>query len=135
MTTLIGGGTGPAEGSTATTVTPGAWHLTRVFEPLDDFPVNVGLLGKGSTVNKKALNAQVDAGAFGFKIHEDWGATPAVIDAALEVCEGTVGSRWPCTPTRSTNPASWRSTRAAFGEPLRSTSSMSKAPEAATPRT
>ena len=87
VTTLIGGGTGPAEGSTATTVTPGAWHLTRVFESLDDFPVNVGLLGKGSTVNKKALNAQVDAGAFGFKIHEDWGATPAVIDAALEVCE------------------------------------------------
>ncbi|WP_405556426.1 urease subunit alpha [Streptomyces canus] len=87
VTTLIGGGTGPAEGSTATTVTPGAWHITRVFEALDEYPVNIGLLGKGSTMNKKALNEQVDAGVIGFKIHEDWGATPAVIDMALKVCE------------------------------------------------
>ncbi|WP_329371858.1 urease subunit alpha [Streptomyces sp. NBC_01483] len=87
VTTLIGGGTGPAEGSTATTVTPGAWHITRVFEALDEYPVNIGLLGKGSTMNKKALNEQVDAGVIGFKIHEDWGATPAVIDLALKVCE------------------------------------------------
>nr|AQT38831.1 UreC2 [Streptomyces sp.] len=87
VTTLIGGGTGPAEGSTATTVTPGEWHITRVFEALDEYPVNIGLLGKGSTMNKKALNEQVDAGVIGLKIHEDWGATPAVIDMALKVCE------------------------------------------------
>ncbi|MFD9136931.1 urease subunit alpha [Streptomyces bottropensis] len=87
VTTLIGGGTGPAEGSTATTVTPGAWHIRRLFEALDEFPVNIGLLGKGSTMNKHELNAQVDAGVCGFKVHEDWGATPAVIDRALDVCE------------------------------------------------
>lgn len=87
VTTLIGGGTGPAEGSTATTVTPGAWHITRLFEALDEFPVNIGVLGKGSTTNKAELEAQVDAGACGLKIHEDWGATPAVLDKALEVCE------------------------------------------------
>ncbi|MEV5686398.1 MULTISPECIES: urease subunit alpha [unclassified Streptomyces] len=87
VTTLIGGGTGPAEGSTATTVTPGAWHITRVFESLDEYPVNIGLLGKGSTVNEDALLEQVDAGVIGFKVHEDWGATPAVIDTALDVCE------------------------------------------------
>ncbi|MET7275485.1 urease subunit alpha [Streptomyces flaveolus] len=87
VTTLIGGGTGPAEGSKATTVTPGAWHIRRVFEALDQFPVNVGLLGKGSTMNKHELNAQVNAGVCGLKIHEDWGATPTVIDRALDVCE------------------------------------------------
>ncbi|MFE4017021.1 urease subunit alpha [Streptomyces sp. NPDC059101] len=87
VTTLIGGGTGPAEGSTATTVTPGEWHITRLFKSLDAYPVNIGLLGKGSTVNTKALDEQVDAGVIGLKVHEDWGATPAVIDAALEVCE------------------------------------------------
>ncbi|WP_323379471.1 urease subunit alpha [Streptomyces durbertensis] len=89
VTTLIGGGTGPAEGSSATTVTPGEWHLQRTFEALDEFPVNIGLLAKGSTVSEKALHDQVTAGALGFKIHEDWGATPAVIDAALRVCDAT----------------------------------------------
>ncbi|WP_086683703.1 urease subunit alpha [Streptomyces pseudogriseolus] len=89
VTTLIGGGTGPAEGSTATTVTPGKWHIQRTFEALDAFPVNIGLLAKGSTVSKKALHDQVGAGALGLKIHEDWGATPAVIDTALTVCEET----------------------------------------------
>ncbi|MEU3710463.1 urease subunit alpha [Streptomyces catenulae] len=89
VTTLIGGGTGPAEGSTATTVTPGAWHLRRTFEALDSFPVNIGLLGKGATMSKEALFHQVDAGAIGFKIHEDWGATPAVLDTCLQVCEDT----------------------------------------------
>ncbi|PWE11030.1 urease subunit alpha [Streptomyces sp. BSE7F] len=89
VTTLIGGGTGPAEGSTATTVTPGEWHIQRMFEALDAYPVNIGLLAKGSTVSQKALLDQVAAGALGFKIHEDWGATPAVIDAALTVCEQT----------------------------------------------
>ncbi|MFF9482797.1 urease subunit alpha [Streptomyces sp. NPDC014733] len=89
VTTLIGGGTGPAEGSTATTVTPGSWHLDRTFEALDSFPVNVGLLGKGATMSRDALLNQVDAGAIGFKIHEDWGATPAVLDHCLQVCEET----------------------------------------------
>jgi urease subunit alpha len=87
VTTLIGGGTGPAEGSTATTVTPGSWHLARTFEALDAFPVNVGLLGKGATMSKESLYNQVDAGVIGFKIHEDWGATPAVLKTCLDVCE------------------------------------------------
>ncbi|GAA2794330.1 urease subunit alpha [Kitasatospora paracochleata] len=87
ITTLIGGGTGPAEGSKATTVTPGGWHLARMFAALDDLPVNIGLLGKGNTVDNGALHAQLRAGALGFKIHEDWGATPAAIDACLRVCE------------------------------------------------
>lgn len=86
VTTLIGGGTGPAAGSTATTVNPGAWHLTKLFEALDDYPVNIGLLGKGSTMSKKALEEQVRAGAIGFKLHEDWGAAPAVIKSALDAC-------------------------------------------------
>ncbi|GHF30509.1 urease subunit alpha 1 [Streptomyces mashuensis] len=87
VTTLLGGGTGPAEGSKATTVTPGSWHLARMFQALDGHPVNIGLLGKGSTVSAEALHAQLRGGAVGFKIHEDWGATPAVIDACLRVCE------------------------------------------------
>ncbi|MFJ8406081.1 urease subunit alpha [Streptomyces microflavus] len=89
VTTLIGGGTGPAEGSTATTVTPGAWHVSRMFEALDSAPVNIGLLGKGATMSKESMLAQVDAGVLGLKIHEDWGATPAVIERCLEVCEET----------------------------------------------
>ncbi|MEW9521337.1 urease subunit alpha [Streptomyces tubercidicus] len=89
VTTLIGGGTGPADGSTATTVTPGAWHLGRTFEALDAFPVNIGLLGKGATMSKESMLDQVDAGVIGFKVHEDWGATPAVIDQCLDVCEQT----------------------------------------------
>ncbi|MBZ4321919.1 urease subunit alpha [Streptomyces sp. SCA2-4] len=87
ITTLVGGGTGPAEGSKATTVTPGAWHLARMFEAMEAYPVNVGLLGKGNTVSYDAMRAQLRGGAVGFKIHEDWGATPAVIDACLSVCE------------------------------------------------
>lgn len=89
VTTLIGGGTGPAEGSKATTVTPGPWHLARMLAAMDGVPVNVGLLGKGSTVSAEALHSQLRGGALGFKIHEDWGATPAVIDACLAVCEET----------------------------------------------
>lgn len=88
VTTLIGGGTGPAEGSTATTVTPGKWHVGRLFKALDGFPVNVGVLGKGSTTSRESMLGQVKAGVIGFKIHEDWGATPAVIDTCLKVCEG-----------------------------------------------
>ncbi|GLW15331.1 urease subunit alpha 1 [Streptomyces sp. NBRC 13847] len=87
VTTLIGGGTGPAEGSKATTITPGAWHVSRMFEAMDSMPVNVGLLGKGNTTSLASMRDQLRAGILGFKIHEDWGATPAVIDACLTVCE------------------------------------------------
>ncbi|MFB7277006.1 urease subunit alpha [Streptomyces hydrogenans] len=89
ITTLVGGGTGPAEGTKATTVTPGPWHMARMFEALDTFPVNIGLLGKGNTMSREAMYSQLRGGALGFKIHEDWGATPAVIDACLGVCEET----------------------------------------------
>ncbi|HET6394206.1 MAG TPA: urease subunit alpha, partial [Blastococcus sp.] len=85
VTTLIGGGTGPAEGSKATTVTPGDWYLARMLEAMDPLPVNVALLGKGNTVRRESLVEQLRAGASGFKLHEDWGSTPAAIDAALTV--------------------------------------------------
>ena len=84
-TTLIGGGTGPAEGTKATTITPGDWYLARMLEAMDGMPVNVALLGKGNTVSTASLEEQLRAGASGFKLHEDWGSTPAAIDAALTV--------------------------------------------------
>lgn len=87
ITTMIGGGTGPAEGSKATTITPGAWHIARLLEGMDSVPVNVGLLGKGNTMSLPSMRDQLRAGVLGFKIHEDWGATPAVLDACLRVCE------------------------------------------------
>ncbi len=87
ITTLIGGGTGPAEGTKATTVTPGAWNLARMFEALDEWPVNVALLGKGNTVSAEGLREQVIAGASGFKLHEDWGSTPAAINACLSIAD------------------------------------------------
>ncbi|MFG1798472.1 urease subunit alpha [Nocardia sp. NPDC049149] len=87
ITTLIGGGTGPAEGSKATTVTPGAWHLARMLEATDGWPMNIVLLGKGNTVNAEAMWEQLRGGAAGFKLHEDWGSTPAAIDACLTVAE------------------------------------------------
>jgi urease subunit alpha len=89
ITTIIGGGTGPAEGTKATTVTPGAWHLARMLEALDPWPVNVLLLGKGNTVGEEALWEQLRAGAGGFKLHEDWGTTPAAIDACLRVADAS----------------------------------------------
>jgi urease subunit alpha len=87
VTTLIGGGTGPAEGTKATTVTPGAWHLARMLEAMDPWPVNVLLLGKGNTVSEESMWEQLRAGAGGFKLHEDWGTTPAAIDACLRVAD------------------------------------------------
>ena len=87
ITTIIGGGTGPAEGTKATTVTPGAWHLARILEATDPFPVNIMLLGKGNTVSEEAMWEQLRGGAGGFKLHEDWGTTPAVIDASLRVAD------------------------------------------------
>ncbi|MCV7251025.1 urease subunit alpha [Mycobacterium hackensackense] len=87
ITTIIAGGTGPAEGSKATTVTPGSWHLARMLESLDSWPLNVALLGKGNTVSAEAMWEQLRGGAAGFKLHEDWGTTPAAIDACLTVSE------------------------------------------------
>jgi len=86
-TTLGGGGTGPSEGSRATTVTPGAWHLQTVHRALDHLPVNVLLMGKGNTVSAEGLAEQALAGAAAYKVHEDWGSTPAAIDAALRAAD------------------------------------------------
>jgi urease subunit alpha len=87
ITTIGGGGTGPSEGSKATTVTPGAWHLGTVHRALDDLPVNVLLMGKGNTVSAQSLAEQALAGAAAYKVHEDWGSTPAAIDAALRAAD------------------------------------------------
>jgi urease subunit alpha len=87
LTTLVGGGTGPAEGTKATTVTAGAWNLGRMLTAMDGMPVNVLLLGKGNTVRDDALREQLVGGAGGFKLHEDWGTTPAAIDAALRIAD------------------------------------------------
>ncbi|PSL54039.1 urease subunit alpha [Saccharothrix carnea] len=87
LTTLIGGGTGPAEGTKATTVTPGAWNLGRMLASLDHLPVNILLLGKGNTTREDALREQLAGGAGGFKLHEDWGTTPAAIDACLRIAD------------------------------------------------
>ena len=87
LTTLVGGGTGPTDGSKATTVTPGAWNIGRMLQAMDDQPINVLLLGKGNTVSSGALREQLIAGAGGFKLHEDWGSTPAAIDACLTVAD------------------------------------------------
>ncbi|HEX4190348.1 MAG TPA: urease subunit alpha [Marmoricola sp.] len=87
ITTVVGGGTGPSEGSKATTVTPGAWHLANMHRALDAVPLNILLLGKGNTVSAEALKEQALAGAAGYKVHEDWGSTPAAIDAALHAAD------------------------------------------------
>ena len=87
ITTIGGGGTGPSEGSKATTVTPGAWHLAAVHRGLDALPVNVFLMGKGNTVSRGSLRDQAIAGAAAYKLHEDWGSTPAAIDTALRAAE------------------------------------------------
>ncbi|TDD11837.1 urease subunit alpha [Nonomuraea diastatica] len=86
VTTIVGGGTGPVEGTKATTVT-GAWYLGRMLESLDAYPLNFALLGKGNTVSAEGLREQLAAGASGFKLHEDWGSTPAAIDACLSVAD------------------------------------------------
>lgn len=87
VTTLIGGGTGPAEGSKATTVTPGSWNIDRMLRSLDESAVNILLLGKGNTTRGEALTEQLRGGAGGLKLHEDWGCTPAVLDSALRCAE------------------------------------------------
>lgn len=87
VTTMIGGGTGPATGTNATTCTPGPWNIQQMLRALDGFPMNFGLLGKGNASLPAALEEQVRAGAMGLKLHEDWGTTPAAIDCCLSVAE------------------------------------------------
>ncbi|NUR55724.1 MAG: urease subunit alpha [Acidobacteria bacterium] len=87
ITTMIGGGTGPAEGTRATTCTPGEWHIHRMIQATDDLPLNFGFLGKGNASRQEPLAEQVRAGAIGLKLHEDWGTTPAAIDTALRVAD------------------------------------------------
>ncbi|WP_017222775.1 urease subunit alpha [Moritella dasanensis] len=87
ITTMIGGGTGPATGTNATTCTPGPWNIHRMLESLDNFPMNFGLLGKGNASVPAPLHEQVAAGAIGLKLHEDWGTTPASIDNCLTVAD------------------------------------------------
>jgi urease subunit alpha len=87
MTTLIGGGTGPATGTNATTATPGAWYIARMLEATSDMPVNIGLTAKGNASFEEPLREQVMAGAIGLKLHEDWGSTPRAIDTCLKVAD------------------------------------------------
>ena len=87
VTTLLGGGTGPAEGTNATTCTPGPWHLARMLQAAEGLPINLGFFGKGNATRPDALIEQIRAGACGLKLHEDWGTTPAAIDACLSVAE------------------------------------------------
>ncbi|AGP48509.1 urease subunit alpha [Psychrobacter sp. G] len=87
LTTMIGGGTGPATGSVATTNTPGPWHIGKMMQAVDDLPINIGFLGKGSASTPAALEEQVKAGVMSLKVHEDWAATPATISNALDVAD------------------------------------------------
>jgi urease subunit alpha len=87
ITTMIGGGTGPAAGTSATTCTPGVWNMHRMLQAMDAFPMNIGLLGKGNSSQPQGLVEQVEAGAIGLKLHEDWGTTPAAIDTCLNVAD------------------------------------------------
>ena len=87
MTTLLGGGTGPATGTNATTCTPGAWNISRMLEAADGFPINLGFFGKGNASLPESLTEQIHAGAIGLKLHEDWGTTPAAISTCLDVAD------------------------------------------------
>ncbi len=87
ITTMLGGGTGPADGTAATTVTPGAWNIQKMLEAAEAYPMNLGFMGKGNCAAIAPLEEQIVAGALGLKIHEDWGSTPAVIDASLTVAD------------------------------------------------
>ena len=87
VTTMIGGGTGPADGTNATTCTPGPWNMEMMLKAAEEYPMNIGLLGKGNCSDEKALVEQIKAGAMGLKLHEDWGSTPAAIDHCLNVAD------------------------------------------------
>jgi urease subunit alpha len=84
-TTMLGGGTGPATGTFATTCTPGPENIAQMLRAADGFPMNLGFMGKGNASRPEALRQQVEAGAVGLKLHEDWGTTPAAIDCCLSV--------------------------------------------------
>ena len=102
LTTLLGGGTGPATGTNATTCTPGAWNIHRMLEAAEAFPLNLGFLGKGNASAPDPLREQIAAGAVGLKLHEDWGTTPAAIDCALARRRRARRPGRRSTPTRST---------------------------------
>ena len=87
VTSMLGGGTGPAHGTFATTCTPGPWHIARMIQAADDFPVNLGFAGKGNASRPAALEEMIKAGACALKLHEDWGTTPAAIDCCLSVAD------------------------------------------------
>src|SRR5262249_37612383 len=87
VTTMIGGGTGPAAGTAATTCTPGPWNIARMLQAADDLPINLAFLGKGNASLPESLEEQVRAGAAGLKLHEDWGTTPRAIDTCLSVAD------------------------------------------------
>lgn len=89
ITTMLGGGTGPATGTLATTCTPGPWHIERMLQAVDDLPMNIGFVGKGNASRPEPLREQIDAGVIGMKLHEDWGTTPSAIDQCLTVAEET----------------------------------------------
>jgi urease subunit alpha len=89
ITTMIGGGTGPATGTFATTCTPGPWHIERMLQAAEGYPINLGFLGKGNASRPEPIREQIQAGAIGLKLHEDWGTTPATIDCSLTVAEET----------------------------------------------
>lgn len=89
LTTMIGGGTGPATGTFATTCTPGPWHIERMLQAAEGYPINLGFLGKGNASQPEPLREQIAAGAIGLKLHEDWGTTPAAIDTSLTVADET----------------------------------------------
>ncbi len=89
ITTMLGGGTGPATGTLATTCTPGPWHIERMLQAVDDLPMNIGFLGKGNASRPEPLREQIEAGVIGLKLHEDWGTTPSAIDQCLAVAEET----------------------------------------------
>jgi urease subunit alpha len=87
LTTMMGGGTGPAVGTNATTCTPGPWHIQKMLQAADGFPINLGFFGKGNASSPAGLIEQIEAGACGFKLHEDWGSTPSAIDCCLSVAD------------------------------------------------
>ena len=131
VTTMIGGGTGPATGTNATTCTPGPWNIARMLQAADALPMNLGFLGKGNASLPEALVEQIEAGAIGLKLHEDWGTTPAAIDSCLTRRRRSTTSRWRSTPTRSTSRASSR-TRSPRSRAARSTPTTPRARAAAT---
>ena len=99
VTTMLGGGTGPATGTNATTCTPGPWHIARMLQAADGLPMNLGFLGKGNASLPEALDEQLRAGAMGLKLHEDWGTTRRPSTTAWPWRNGSM-CRWPFTPTR-----------------------------------